>query len=127
MKMVSEARKQSTTEERRQDQNYLFRGREYRNKGHKPEMLFWVRVQVKIISVAQNLTTADELKFCVSARGKRNKGHNLKNTPCVRLSMKMISIGRKVRTTEEQHLEQVCFDEEIIGTNAITMTEVPYV
>jgi hypothetical protein len=64
---------------------------------------------VKIISVAQNLTTADELKFCVSARGKRNKGHNLKNMPCVRLSMKMISIGRKVRTTEEQHLEQSLF------------------
>jgi hypothetical protein len=37
MKMVSVARKLSTIEERREDQSYLFRRGDYRNRGHNIE------------------------------------------------------------------------------------------
>jgi hypothetical protein len=51
MKMVSVVRKLSTIEERRQDQSYLFLRGDYRNKGHNPEKLSWVRFPVNMLDL----------------------------------------------------------------------------
>jgi hypothetical protein len=54
--MVSITRKLSTMEEWRQGQTSLFRQWHYKNKGHNPENVSWVRVPVKMVSVARKLT-----------------------------------------------------------------------
>jgi hypothetical protein len=46
----------------------LFRRGDYRNKGHNPETLSWVRVPMKIFSVARELSTTEEKKVFISAR-----------------------------------------------------------
>jgi hypothetical protein len=60
--MVPVAMKLSTTKEKRQKQNCLFRRGDYRNKGHNPEKPFWVRVQVKMASIARKLSKTEQRK-----------------------------------------------------------------
>jgi hypothetical protein len=76
--VVPVARKLSTLEERRQDQNCLFRRGDYRNKGHNPEQL-WVRLPVKIVSVARNLSTIEERRQDQSCFGKEIAGTKVTN------------------------------------------------
>jgi hypothetical protein len=56
MKIVSAAWKLSMIEEWRQDQSCFFRKGDYRNKGNNAEKLSWVRVLMKMVSVAQKLS-----------------------------------------------------------------------
>jgi hypothetical protein len=76
---MSVARKLSTIKERRQDQSCLFQRGDYSDKGLNPDMLFWVRFPVKVVSAAQKLGTIAEQRqdqSCLFQRGDyRNKGH----------------------------------------------------
>jgi hypothetical protein len=60
MRAVSEARKLSMIEERRQDQRCLFQRGVYRHKGHNSKNLSWLRVLVEVVSVARKMITIEE-------------------------------------------------------------------
>jgi hypothetical protein len=85
VRAVPVAQKLSTIEERRQDQSYLFRRGDYRNKDHNPpKKLSWVPFPVKTVSVARKLSTIEELRqdqSCLFRRGcYRNKDHASQKT-----------------------------------------------
>jgi hypothetical protein len=79
---VPVAWKLSTIEERRQDQNCLFRRGDYRIKGHNPEKLLWIRFPAKMFSVARKLSMTEERRqdqSCFFRTGNyRNKCYNPK-------------------------------------------------
>jgi hypothetical protein len=64
---------------------FLFRGEDYRDKGHNPENMSWVRVPVKMIYLSQKLSTMEERRqhqrFLFRRGYYRNKGHNPENLP----------------------------------------------
>jgi hypothetical protein len=79
--VVDVAHKLSMIEEdKRQEQSCLFQAADYRNKGHNPNKLTWVRILMKIVSVAQKLGTTEEWRqdesFFFWRGNYRSKGHN---------------------------------------------------
>jgi hypothetical protein len=82
-------------EERRQDQNCVFRRGDYKNKGHSPEM-FALGSRPDDISVDRKLNRTEERcqdqSFLFLTEDYRSKDHNHKHTLWVRVPMKLVSI-----------------------------------
>jgi hypothetical protein len=106
-------RKLSKMEERRQDQSCLLWKGHYRNKSHNAEKLAWVRVPMKMVSVARKLSTIEERNQNQSClfrrRDYKNKDRSPENVPEVRVPVKIVAASRKLITVEERRQEPKVF------------------
>jgi hypothetical protein len=111
VRVVSVARKLLTIEDRCQDQSYLFRRGDYRDKATTPKICSgWSRVKNGFFSSeTKHFITAPWPKLLASAGRSQKQGHNSENLYWVRVPVKIFFVARYVRKTYERWHEQSCF------------------
>jgi hypothetical protein len=94
---VPVARKLSTIEERRKDQNCLFRRGNYRNEDQNPENLSCIRVPVKTVlcssETKHDRRTAQKPKLFVSAGKLQERRSQTRKLSWVRVLVKILGLG----------------------------------
>jgi hypothetical protein len=77
----------------------------------------WVRVPVRVVSVARKLSTMKERRpdqSCLSRRGDyRHEYHNHENMSWDRVPVRVVCLARKLSTIENRQQSQSCLGEEI--------------
>jgi hypothetical protein len=77
-----------------------------KQKPIKPQNLPWVRVSLKMVTVAGKLSSIEKLYGFFQRGYYRHKGHNTENLSEVRVPMKMLSVARETNYDKSQHQDE---------------------